>query len=678
MVADHGMVGRFLGATNEQLFGLGVEYPVYRVFIRDQLFRIIDELTDWIELSFVIRFNAVGTWRLRLHSNSVSARLIGRNCGIVVKRDNITIFSGQVSSEWAWSAKEFTCAGRDDNAFLEMLGRPVPSQNTGPWGVEYFVQTAQATTAMRTLVEQNMGALAPSMWRIPNFTTGDDPHLGGTVTLRVRFDPIITILQEVAVAPITGGLRFRVLQSDVLQNKVTFHVSQPVDRSASAKFSTDLGTASDFSYVYQQPEGNYFYVAGGDALGRNRTILEGGDAASIAEVGRRIGRWIDRRGVTSPAELQQSLAEALAGAVSSVRVTITPFSLPSLQWGTHWDVGDLAVFSSSQSGTITDLVRELEVSLDPRRGAILTPMIGEPNTGNDDQMATYINAVRNRVEYLQKNWNIPPDSIDRSMMVPVMKPLIGEVKWMAGPTVPLGYISAHGQVVERASWPLLFSHIGVFWNTGSETASQFRLPDLRGRFPMGAGGSFVLGQTGGSESGEVGNHSHPGAPHTHPGSHSHGTVQHDHTGPPHTHPGSHSHGFEDVSFEHFHQLDLDHDHDAQPTGGVDSDPVAVGYAAPAGGTTDHHHVVDIPALGETLVSTTGVDGDSTLSGSTDPDTNAPPASYTGNTGLAAPNTEPDSNVFPASYTGAGGEAGEDTFSTLNPYAALNPVIYAGE
>lgn len=50
----------------------------------------------------------------------------------------------------------------------------------------------------------------------------------------------------------------------------------------------------------------------------------------------------------------------------------------------------------------------------------------------------------------------------------------------ASTNVPDGFLQPFGQVLVRADYPNLFAAIGTYYNTGGETSSQFRLPDLRG------------------------------------------------------------------------------------------------------------------------------------------------------------------------------------------------------
>lgn len=83
-------------------------------------------------------------------------------------------------------------------------------------------------------------------------------------------------------------------------------------------------------------------------------------------------------------------------------------------------------------------------------------------------------------------------------------------------TAPAGWLFCRGQVVDRAAYASLFAVIGTDYNTGGETASQFRLPDLQVRTPIGAGTGKALGATEGlAEASRNVRHSHS---HGHAGS----------------------------------------------------------------------------------------------------------------------------------------------------------------
>jgi len=53
--------------------------------------------------------------------------------------------------------------------------------------------------------------------------------------------------------------------------------------------------------------------------------------------------------------------------------------------------------------------------------------------------------------------------------------------------VPSGYLACDGSVLSRAAYSDLFAVIGTAFGDGSEGASNFRIPDLRGRVAIGSG-----------------------------------------------------------------------------------------------------------------------------------------------------------------------------------------------
>lgn len=94
-----------------------------------------------------------------------------------------------------------------------------------------------------------------------------------------------------------------------------------------------------------------------------------------------------------------------------------------------------------------------------------------------------------------------------------------------GTVAPAGYLMLDGAVYLRATYPALFAVCGTNYNIGGELATQFRLPDMRGRMPVGVGTHADINALGKNE-GEstVGNrrpkHKHPGTVNA-DGTHSH-------------------------------------------------------------------------------------------------------------------------------------------------------------
>jgi len=117
--------------------------------------------------------------------------------------------------------------------------------------------------------------------------------------------------------------------------------------------------------------------------------------------------------------------------------------------------------------------------------------------------------------------------------------LPGDIKATARAAAPTGWAICDGTVKSQTGeWAALFGAIGNSYNIGGEGVGNFRLPDFKGRVPVGADPTGVrisdavgrdLGESGGNEKHAVASHTHSGSTpdHLHPagslftGNHSH-------------------------------------------------------------------------------------------------------------------------------------------------------------
>lgn len=79
----------------------------------------------------------------------------------------------------------------------------------------------------------------------------------------------------------------------------------------------------------------------------------------------------------------------------------------------------------------------------------------------------------------------------------------GVIAAFAGAAAPAGWLLCDGSVVSRATYADLFAVVGVVFNTGGEAGTDFRLPNLKGRVPVGLDAGQAefdaLGETGGEK-----------------------------------------------------------------------------------------------------------------------------------------------------------------------------------
>lgn len=74
-------------------------------------------------------------------------------------------------------------------------------------------------------------------------------------------------------------------------------------------------------------------------------------------------------------------------------------------------------------------------------------------------------------------------------------------------TAPSGYLLCNGQAVSRSTYATLFAVTSTVYGVG-DGSTTFNVPDLRDRFPIGAGTTYSAGGTGGSADAIVVSHTH--------------------------------------------------------------------------------------------------------------------------------------------------------------------------
>lgn len=73
----------------------------------------------------------------------------------------------------------------------------------------------------------------------------------------------------------------------------------------------------------------------------------------------------------------------------------------------------------------------------------------------------------------------------------------GVIQMFAGASAPAGWLLCRGQAISRTAYAALFAAIGTAYGAG-DGSTTFNLPDLRDRFPVGAGSTYALNAKGGA------------------------------------------------------------------------------------------------------------------------------------------------------------------------------------
>ncbi len=95
--------------------------------------------------------------------------------------------------------------------------------------------------------------------------------------------------------------------------------------------------------------------------------------------------------------------------------------------------------------------------------------------------------------------NVYPETVKR---------LAGEIVAYGGSSAPTGWLLCDGSAVSRSTYATLFTAIGATYGAG-DGSTTFNLPDLRSRFPVGAGTYASLGaDEGDAEASRTPSHTH--------------------------------------------------------------------------------------------------------------------------------------------------------------------------
>lgn len=127
--------------------------------------------------------------------------------------------------------------------------------------------------------------------------------------------------------------------------------------------------------------------------------------------------------------------------------------------------------------------------------------------------AEWLNAVQDEIVNTLAEAGMTPAKANNSQLAQAILIIAGRgipagaVSGFGTSGAPAGWLVANGAAISRTAYGSLFSAIGTNFGAG-DGSSTFNLPDLRNRMPVGAGGLFAIGATGGSKDAIVVSHSH--------------------------------------------------------------------------------------------------------------------------------------------------------------------------
>lgn len=272
--------------------------------------------------------------------------------------------------------------------------------------------TGNAESVIQHFVNVNAGPGAVNNRQQPFLQMGTNNNNGSTVTGVGTFDKLLAsdgtgLLQRIALAS-TPNLGFKVTQSG---QQLTFACYVPTDQTSNCIFSDDLGNLGDFSYEVKGPDweaGGNALVVGGSGTGTARNYYMITDSGSVTSWGR-VEQFIDQSNTTDLATLASAAAAAIVALRSTSSLTLQLTPQAGLVYGVDFNLGDKVTYVID-GAALQDIVREVQIDLDPSNGEVVTPAVGSPNTAAlmhayaayVQQTQAQIAALRNRVANVER------------------------------------------------------------------------------------------------------------------------------------------------------------------------------------------------------------------------------------------------------------------------------------
>jgi hypothetical protein len=340
---------------------MGNEEQLYRAYAlnssRERIGRLHFSMMD-----LLLRFNDIST--LTLTGASVLNSLLTWEGSVEVQRGRGTdapiVFSGKLSKpKLAFSegllSRELQCASKLIY-MVERLAYPVPS---GPpyTASEFDTRYDVAETVMKGYVDDNVGPSASAARQIAGLTIGTDLGRGAVIKYDARFDELMTVLQDVALAG--GDIGFDI------NSDFEFIVYEPEDKTDTVVFSRELGNIEEFEYAVARPTGNYVIV-GGDGEGAARTFLEDADFDSVTTYGR-IEKLVNAGNSSDSTVLQDRINATLDEESEVVDLVLKTSDIASVQLYEDFWIGTICTAIIDDDDVKLEVpatVREIQITYD--------------------------------------------------------------------------------------------------------------------------------------------------------------------------------------------------------------------------------------------------------------------------------------------------------------------------
>jgi len=441
--------------------------PDYLVEVRDSSFTRLGQIApEFLDLKLSEVFRGVGAWEMKLPAeHPLLDALKSKGSGIVVtQRSSGYVFSGRMQScvlsqDATDPVGTWKISGVDDNVIAAAtLVYPDPAHDASAQTTGYWVTTGPGETVMRQAVQLNAGSAAIASRKYAWLSVPATSGTGTAVSTSSRFDVLGDLLTSIGIQ---SGLGWRFAAS---ATGVTFLTYQPSDKTALVQLDIRNGGLTSTELGFSAPTATEVLVLG-QGEGAGRTVRKVSTVSSLAEATAWGLRWEqskDQRNTDDPTELQKAGEEILSETGTTIHsLKLSPSDAPNQRLGVDWGLGDKITVVIDGQPTQA-IVTEIATSI-TSAGLIRQATVGDP-IGFDweAKVGSAIRQQDTRIGNLETlvdagvSWG-GIDGKPAALSQPGVFADIADIKMTARLTAPAGWLLCDGSSVSRTTYSALFS-----------------------------------------------------------------------------------------------------------------------------------------------------------------------------------------------------------------------------
>lgn len=301
---------------------------------------------DLVGATFVLRYNNVGTWEMRLpfgHPLGEFLRLPGYGLVLTGPGNSVIMSGPTVSARLEQTSDnlegDWVISGASDEVILqERLAYPTPgTADVTAQVTAYDERTGNAEDVLKQYVNVNLGPSAPVSRQVAGLIIEPNLNRGIAVTGKARFDQIQELFYDLAQL---GGIGYKIEQSD---GQLKFKCYTPTDRSAKIRMDMDNQQLTGAQYSYASAKVTRAIV-GGQGEDEWRRFIEASNTDSQdaeTQWGRRIEVFKDGRNTRDTDLLDQAGQELLVdNGKTIVEMAVIPSDDINMRFAVDWYLGD--------------------------------------------------------------------------------------------------------------------------------------------------------------------------------------------------------------------------------------------------------------------------------------------------------------------------------------------------